>query len=390
MSDIEALLLVILIIYLLECVYWTPRGSVAVRSLFGLPCNLAHPSAFVGNRNGGFVGLNPLPPFDPAYICNQYALSLSPHAAYSYVSQAINPEGRPDQLARYVPFDEMQEITVDGSKISINGDLFSDVGSPHLATHLVDLLRTLAATTKDLRSEVIDEELASITNVDNIRKEARYFKDNTRYLLLWCHLVFIELFVFVPCLFILPRSALLWSAYGIVIVLITVCALSEFHSSHKALYPQWTVERWTKIALMCLMPPSVIRARCLLARELLALYHPLAVVHALCTKMVIRRVSQNVLRDLRFPMMPVCPSNDPEVQETERWFRCRLQSQLENVVLRSESDLDALVMHARSDDPECRSYCPRCGQQYVLLQGGCDACGGIELMRCHNGNELRE
>ena len=69
---------------------------------------------------------------------------------------------------------------------------------------------------------------------------------------------------------------------------------------------------------MLLAPPAAIRAPDLLARHLLQNFHPLAVAQVLCSPGGFKSVARQALLDLRYPLLPVCPTNEPEPMTTEQ------------------------------------------------------------------------
>ena len=58
----ETLLLILILLYLSECLIWVKRESVAFVSAWGGRWRLAVPPSWMGNANGGILFLNPLPP----------------------------------------------------------------------------------------------------------------------------------------------------------------------------------------------------------------------------------------------------------------------------------------------------------------------------------------
>ena len=112
---------------------------------------------------------------------------------------------------------------------------------------------------------------------------------------------------------------------------------------------------------MLLAPPAAIRAPDLLARHLLENFHPLAVVPVLCSPGRFQSVARQALLDLRYPLLPVCPTNEPEPMATEQWFRAARQEAAEQFVQRAGLKREELTAMPGPTEPANQPCCPRCG-----------------------------
>ena len=130
---------------------------------------------------------------------------------------------------------------------------------------------------------------------------------------------------------------------------------------------------------MLLAPPAAIRAPDLLARHLLENFHPLAVVPVLCSPGGFKSVARQALLDLRYPLLPVCPTNEPEPMATEHWFRAARQEAAEQFVQRAGLKPEELTAMPGPTEPANQSCCPRCGAQFVRRTGTCLDCGGRQI-----------
>src|ERR1051325_2968511 len=124
MGELQSLLLVLALIYLSECFVWLRRGALSFGTWCGRSFRSLHPSGLLSNQRGGLILANPLPPLGSVFFCQVFPLSLSPQGAFAYSSACLNPGGRPSQTARFVPFDEIRHVAVEGRKVLVNGDVF--------------------------------------------------------------------------------------------------------------------------------------------------------------------------------------------------------------------------------------------------------------------------
>src|SRR5207302_9775862 len=121
MGELQRLLLVIALIYLSECMVWVRRGAFAFGTWWVRNFHLRHPSALLGNQRGGLLLANPLPPLGTVFVSQLIPLSLSPEGVFAYTSACLNPAGRPWQTAKYVRFEDILEVAVEGRKMLVNG-----------------------------------------------------------------------------------------------------------------------------------------------------------------------------------------------------------------------------------------------------------------------------
>ena len=153
----------------------------------------------------------------------------------------------------------------------------------------------------------------------------------------------------------------------------------EFYVVHRTVSPSALGDRLSHLIMMILAPPVAIRAGDSVSRDLFNDFHPLAVAQVVCPEPKFVAFARRILRDAKFPIVPICPTGEPASRETERWFRTRLSSVLIGLVRRAGTDPEDLFAPPEPDGHDCRLYCPRCESQYTLPKGECFACGGIPL-----------
>ena len=89
----QTLLLILVLLYLSECLIWVKRESVAFVSAWGRRWKLSVPPSWLGNASGGILFLNPLPPdkalFNPRDRC--FSASSTLRAAPSPAGDLLVP-----------------------------------------------------------------------------------------------------------------------------------------------------------------------------------------------------------------------------------------------------------------------------------------------------------
>ena len=380
MSGLRELFLILLAIYGLECCFWVRREVAAFRAWIGKKTRIVIGSALPGGEEGGlFVG-NPLPPLGTVYVCQQWPLSLSPEAAFSYVAQAWPPAQPHLQRAKLVRFDELRDVQAVDKSVRVNGDLYLKTASPLLARRIARLLRALRDLPPARREKTIESALAQLFDTQAIEARIEACRARSKPLLLACNAELAHLFLVCPVVIEMGMFSAAWPFLAGGLVLLSGGVLAAYWRAHAALWPEDKTDRWSVVATLLLSPPAAIRANDLLTRHLVAEFHPLAVARVLCGEKDFEVLAEATLRDARFPAFPVCPSDDEVARRTEEWSRQRLTRALERFVEKcGGSDRLASVPPERIS-ADCLAYCPRCTSQFTRPEGTCHACGDRPLV----------
>jgi hypothetical protein len=168
-----------------------------------------------------------------------------------------------------------------------------------------------------------------------------------------------------------------WLLAGMLAQTITIAVL--FRRAHAALHPGADEERFKPFLTMLLAPPTAIRAPDILARHLLENFHPLALARVLCPRESFEEFARQVLLDSRYPLFPVSPKSDPAAVAAEQWFRDAAMNAVEKYVASAGLQPVGLTAPPLPAEPANRSYCARCGAQFVMTEGSCADCGGRPL-----------
>lgn len=380
MNELELLFLVLAVVYFWECICWLRRGTVAFLNRWGRPWQAAHPAALMGNQTGGVILANPLPPLGCLLTSAQLPWSLSPEGVFSYVAQCINPGWRPPQPGKYFRFDAVQKIEASGKQVRVNGELVLKTGSPLLARHLAEQLRQLAKLPADRRGAAIMEILRESLNTQKAGQRLQEFRGRVTWLQRLTNFLFAYLFLIAPlCLwhFGLKRC---WIELLVALLMLTGTTALLFARAHKALYPDATEERFTHWFMILLSPATAIRAQDALSRPLLETFHPLAVAQTTLEPVQFRQFARRVLLELRHPCLPLCPTEEPGPQTTERHARVNLLEAVEKFLKQQAVDLAELVHPPTPVDETCRAFCPRCETQFTSNKSTCADCGGLALI----------
>ncbi len=380
MSDLQLLFLVLGLLYLWECACWLRRGTVGVRSWLERHWRLAHPGVLLGNQRGGFIFAHPLPPLGTLLMGNQLPLSLSSQAVLCFVSSSVNPGWRPPQTGKVFLWDEVGSIEAKGNKVMRGREMILHTASPTLAAFIVLQIRHLAQLHSAEREAAIRELVRQTFDTKAIERLWQDFQNQTSSLRLLTNCLFGYLFIFAPLLIWKVGLAQCWLALllGLLACAATIGIL--FYRAHKRFFPRAEDDRFTHCLIVSLSPVTATRACDLLSRLLLETFHPLALAKVFCSEQGFRSYARDVLREIRHPGLPLCPTARAEAVAAERHGRAVLGQAIDDLLRLTGLTPDELLQLPTPSDDSCLAYCPRCGAQFTSLAGRCTDCGGMTLV----------
>ncbi len=375
MNELELCFLVIAVVYVWECFGWCQRGSVAFLNLWGKTWRIVHPAALMGNQTGGVIFANPLPPLGVIFIGAQSPLSISAEGVFGYVAQCVNPGWRPIQTERYFRFDDVKEIEARAKQVRVNGQLLVKCGSPSQARRIADQLEGLAKLPASGRGAKLQENLRASLSGGAVKRRLVKFRSCTNSLRWLTNGLFIFIFAAVPAVLWQYGFKQTWIGLLAGLLGLTSAISILFNRAHRALHPEAGEEGFTQTIVVLLSPASAIRAMDALSRPLLEDFHPLASAQVLLPADKFREFARRVMLELQHPCLPICPTSEPGPQATEREARLALESALIGFLKKSGLDPVALVKPPPPADESCKSFCPRCGAQFVTREAKCSDCG---------------
>ena len=172
---------------------------------------------------------------------------------------------------------------------------------------------------------------------------------------------------------------LVWPPLVAGLLCFTIATAFFFRRIHKNFYRAAEDDRFTHFLTILLSPADTIRAHDTLSRPLLEQFHPLAIAKAFCAESEFRSFASTILRDIRYPALPLCPHSEAPAQQAESYSRNLLEKSVEEFLKENNVSIEKLLEPPEPSDSTCVSYCPRCLAQFTTTDGKCDDCGGIPL-----------
>lgn len=375
MGDVESLLLVLVAIYLAECIVWVRRGSVLFINWWGGGrWTVRQPGGTLANQHGAALLVNPLPPLGTIFAGHQPAVSVTVEGVLDHTTACLNPTWRPPSSGKLVRFNEIREIARDGRDLFINGEFFLKATSPFVARRLAKWLRGLKELPVVQRQAAIDQHLRSLFDEEKLRERMAAFEKRSRTLRALGNSLFLLLYAISPLL--VWRFGFLNVVWHLLAALLvhTFAIGLLFRHQHAKLFPEASAERFTSFLTMLLAPPSAIRAVDVLSKHLLEDFHALALAKALLTEDRFQAFARHVLLDLRHPMYPL--AEDGIAAEMDSEFRDRLRQHAESFIRDGGGNVETLLGPPMKTEAVHTAFCPRCHAQFVAIDSSCADCGG--------------
>ena len=367
----ETLLLVLILLYLSECLIWVKRESVAFVSA-PRRWHLTKPSSWLGNARGGILFLNPLPPSGRVFLSHLSPVSISPSGVCALNVQTLPSEARsPDQTGDFLPFGKIKEAGVDGSYLTINNERFAKCPTAKQARALANMIAAMVKASASKREGLARNWITkqySANDATRLLKEAQELIKPIQSLGL---ILFLFLFVLTPLLGAFVGLVTLIVPVAIVMVALAVEIAIVFRRVHAKLYPAESAERLESLIKMILCPPVAIRAADILTKNLLAEFSPIVLAEVL-TGSGERQFVRSVILDLKHPLGHEL--SDASAVETITWA---VNEQVK--VCERYAKPEELLAPAQREENSI-SYCPRCQCQFVVAAVECPDCPGVRVL----------
>ena len=365
MTEGQTLLLILILVYLSDCLIWVKRESVAFVSTWGGRWRLTVPPSWLGNSNGGVLFLNPVPPSGRIFLSHLLPVSISPSGICAYNLQTLPSEARsPAQTGQFLPFNKINTAATEGVYLVVNNEKVAKCATAGQAKTLAGLVREMVKASASKRERIVRTWMQKQFAVDDAAVRLEEGKKAIEPIQELNLILFLFLFVFTPTLTTLFDLMSLIIPVAVVMVILAVLTGIMFYRAHKQLFPAEGSERFENVVKMILCPPVSIRAADVLTRNLLADYSPVVLAKLSGEQQFVRAFVLDLQHPLRHEV------SDETAEQTMRWA---VDEQLN--ILKPE-DLAAPSLREK----DSVAYCPRCRCQYVVSEADCPDCPGVALM----------
>ena len=374
----QTLLLILVLLYLSECLIWVKRESVAFVSAWGSRWRLSIPPSWMGNASGGILLLNPLPPAGRVFLSHLSPISISPSGICAFNLQTLPSEARsPYQSGQFLPFNKIKDSSSDGAYLLINKEKFTKCATTKQAHALAKLIAAMAKASGSKRESTartwVVKQFAVVDAAALLKESAALIEPIQQMGVI----LFLFLFVFTPSLaFTFGAAPLIIPVAGVMVALAIEIAIM-FHRAHKKLYPAESSERLESLVKMILCPPVSIRAADILTKNLLAQYSPIVLASVLPGSGE-KQFVRSVILDLKHPLRHEV--TDADAEKTIEWTASEQLNVCMDQVKKGRYLKPQELLAPAQREENSISYCPRCRCQYVVTDGECPDCPGVELV----------
>jgi hypothetical protein len=350
MTELESLFLVVLLIYLYQCIYWVPPGAAVFALDFrGRGKRRLHGFRWDALKTEGFLAW-PLPPLTPLTVAAWPAFEVNPEAMSFRDANGEWVTSGWDQLV----------LTASESKLRANGGLIFQ-GREGQVLELSELLKRLQRADKRTRARMIESWLGNAMRASAASRRIQIFAGRSRLLRFLANVQLVFLFVVVPLMFGRMGPEILWRL-ALFLLGMQVLITLEFWTVHKKLFGRPVDARLKSAVTILLSPMAAIRACDVLARDLFAGWHPLAASSAVLPAEEFTRFAGEQLRQWRFD------------DHHDSWYQETVGRLMDRAIRQAGARPETLLLPAKRESG-CVAYCPRCLAQYLKTPEACTDCG---------------
>lgn len=369
MSPELSLLLVALALALSECVRWLPISSIALAGATHT-ARIRHPARLIGNRRGGFVGLDPLAA--PGAAC---AVFDSPVAFGPDALCAPGPRGASSTQQTAWRYDDITAVRASGTDLRLNGTRLVRCPSEAIAQQLAAQIETLRHARPGERAGLIEASLAARFDTDAVRAALAALARHRRAPRRTAALLALGLFVAAPLLTDHYGLGPIAAPLGLgLLVLHGLHLIVQFRAS-RALDPADRAGRWLDAVKVLLCPPMAVRSPDALSWHRLDAFDPIAAAAVIASPDAFRRYAIDTRRALRYPLRAI--GLDAAAQAVVDADRRRRLLLIEAFIAARGVEEEA---PPPSTDASLMAWCPRCHTGYRRLDGECSDCPGVPLI----------
>jgi hypothetical protein len=375
MSDWIALGLVAFALYLVECLVWVHAAAAAcVRSPGSGRWRCTRGADLPGNDRGGLAFVDPLSVTGAVVVCHPWPFSVSTEGLTNIAAESGTV---PDDVPRFIGFDEIRSIEARLNGIHVNGERFARVDSMTIASDLVDRVERVRRRNTRQRPSEIKAIIAETLDSDRVHAAWQGTRDRTRLLAVCCAATAAVTFVVAPGVLILIGPYPAWRYLLAAVLTFTIATAIAYFRAHRTLYPECRYERWVHVTSMVVLPVAAIRCIDKLTRDALAKYSAIVVAPLLCGADQARVLLRQYVIDLQAPLPIVGRRENESAARCAMWFREALAHEARAALDRERI---AVFEPPLPDDEAMVCYCPRCHAQFGSLGDGyCSQCAGVHL-----------
>jgi hypothetical protein len=380
-SDVEQILIVVVVLYVLELIVWARGNSYVISSQFG-GYRLRTERSVLSNERGRLYFSGPFP-WDATFIVQPSPLSLGQTAICNVVIAAPGWNDRPLLQPQGLAYAEVDRLRCENYHLLDGDRTFCSLASAMTAKRLLARLRSINQAPLDTRETLIADSVAGQFDVQNVRERIAAWIHSTKSLSVVGTMLFVWVFGVGAALaleWIPATEEPMVTLIGYLAVLFALWWTSAImtYRAHKRLYPTLGSERAMQTFVAFVSPVAAMRGRDHMARHLFECVHPLPVLHALNATQT-TSFAKVTSRDATFPLPLATEFADDlneDAFESIGQYHAIYRTGLERCIEQIGMSASDLIKRPTMADSETLAYCERCLHEFGDTDARCHACGG--------------
>jgi hypothetical protein len=367
MTDILALFAVLFAVYLLQCVAWVCSSDVAFRVDWKLRGRPVRRFLTVGREYRLFF-LNPLSPLAGAVVCEQLPEIRSDLRGEPGDVVSDQPSEARAKPLIILSSGQKEPFSAVGRDVVRGGTLVYKTRSHAFATVLVGFLEILRKTPPNAWRRAFKHQYEKMFDTGKLASRLSEYRRYSGFLRTSTVLVFVFVFGIAPLEIRIVGLGRVWPFLAAYIAVMLALTSWGFLRAQKKMYPGQMESRWQHALTFALSPLSAIRANDVLLRDLLCAFHPLAVARVIMNEKEFQIEAERELRQSIYLRRSAGAAEG-------------MQLALEAFIRDAGLNPDELLKAPLPQSPNSCAYCPLCLSQFVINEGECPDCIGVQLQK---------
>ena len=375
LGPLAELYILLIIVYLIDCIRWVGRASVCLRSFVPGSWHFVAPWQIATQWRRALAFTAPWPPLGALHVIDGLPVLMGPEGI-TFADPHPGGWSRPGASSLHVPWSEVSRVKLVDGELCVDGKPRVVLGTRRMANSLSALLSELAEARPARRPALIEKYLEKRWDTSEIRARRRVWRTWGTPLGVASNLLFVAVFGGTGAVLFtsLGRYWLFVLAAGVLLWLVTAVM---WHLAAIRVLPPGIRPSWGRFVLTVITPVSLVRGADEIRAELYGELEPGAVALEYLSGDALRQYARWTVAELMFPLEPADGPAAAQALRDEEWLRQKRLDLARTAFARANVDLDT----QREVVPTggTRAWCPRCQTQYAVPAPTCSNCPGVPL-----------
>ncbi len=381
LTDVEWIFVVVAVLYLIELVFWLPRGSSVFTSRWSRFVNLWPRRPFFGNDRGGLY-LSGSTPLDAAIVATPLPFSIGREGLVRFVTATLVDGERLAWSQEYFTWEQLASVRTNDKQVVCDRRIVCEAYSAALARATSERLTTIAQASLVDRARLIEAWVKETYSVEAFRERFEQWREATQFLRFAAVVLMGWIFIVGGAIYarLVPgrdSTEVLIGYLAFLFALWWFDVLLVFRA-HRHLAAADRIGRWKLVFMSLVSPVVVMRAADHLLRDSRGWLHPLTVVAAFANNRCPTAYASATYRDLEHSIVPEVPESlaDPAQRAVAEFHL--LQREMFVQLCRAQGwKIAELATEPERLDADSMAYCPRCLREFSRLDVTCQPCGHL-------------